>query len=433
MIEFFLFIHRLLLSMSNLPQIKPIKEQVEITTKILRKRFETILPLALRDAELNMWLIICQEDNLDPIYKTMIPLDTWPKVLQILIFTDLGVEKGIERINLSMTDTKDLYEKPWKGGNHPEQWKLLIEIIEERNPKKIGINIGDINWASGGLTHNLYNQLIEILPEKYFNRLTSAEKACTRWASTLTGDELELYPKVSAVARQIIAKCFSPESITPGTTTVEDLDWLFWQTSIDIGLVEQSFKPYFRIVRSKVDLEKHPLTDKIIRRGDLVICDVGIKYIGLYTDHQEIAYIRLEGETDAPIGLKNLLVMNKKLQDIFMLEFKHGLTGNQLLENIISTAKEEGITYPKIFSHSIGLLVHEPGPIIGFIWDQSPIPGRGDVKLEYKTCFAMELSNKSVVPEWNNQYVHCQTEHIVKFTHNGCEVLDSVQSSYHLI
>lgn len=160
---------------------------------------------------------------------------------------------------------------------------------------------------------------------------------------------------------------------------------------------------------------------------------MGIKYLGLYTDHQEIAYIRHTDESYAPIGLKNLLVMNKRLQDIFMSEFKHGLSGNQILENIITTAKKEGITYPWIFSHSLGLLVHEPGPIMGLPWDQSPIPGRGDVKLEYDTCFAMELSIMSVVPEWNNQYVPCQTEHIVKFTQDGCEVIDNVQTSYHLI
>ncbi len=419
--------------MQKIPQIKPIKEQVEITTKILQKRFDTILPIALKDAEIDMWLIICQEDNLDPIYKTMIPIDTWPKVLQILIFIDNESEKRIERINLSMTDTKDLYDKPWRGGNHPKQWQMLAEIIKERDPKKIGINIGDVNWAAGGLTYNLYRQLIKILPSKYIDRLTSAEKACTRWASTLTEEELELYPHVSFIARTIIAKCFSSESIKPEITTVEDLDWLFWQICINNGLVEQSFKPYFRIVRSNLEKEKHPLSDKVIQRGDLLICDVGIKYLGLYTDHQEIAYVRHKDESDAPKGLKNLLLMNNCLQKIFLQEFKHGLTGNQILENIFSTARKEGITNPIIFSHSIGLFVHEPGPVIGLPWDQSPIPGRGDVKLEYNSCFAMELCISDVVPEWNNQLVSCQTEQIVMFTQNGCEAIDSIQTSFHLI
>lgn len=418
--------------MSNLPQIIPVRRQIEVTTKILRKRLDTVLPLALRDGDIDMWLIICQEDNLDPVYRTMIPMDTWPKILQMLIFFDRGEELGVERINLSMTDTADLYDKPWKGGNHPEQWRLLSEIIEKRDPKRIGVNIGDVNWAAGGLTHNLFNQLVETLPEKYVNRLTSAEIACNRWAMTLTDDELDLYPHISSIARQIIAQCFNPSSITPGVTTSEDLEWTFWQICSDNGL-ELSFKPYFRILRSESEAKKHSLSDRIIRSGDLLVCDVGIKYLGLITDHQELAYVRNNDETDAPEGLKNLLAANNRLQNIFMREFKQGLTGNQLLENILSSAHEEGILSPRIFSHSLGLFVHEPGPLIGLPWEQGPIPGRGEVRLEYNSCFAMELANWGIVPEWNNQRVPCQTEQIVQFTKDGCKPLDSVQTSFHLI
>jgi len=418
--------------MSNLPQIIPVRRQTEVTTEILRKRLDTVLPLALRDGDIDMWLIICHEDDLDPVYRTMIPMDTWPKILQMLIFFDRGQENGVERINLSMTDTKDLYNKPWKGGNHPEQWRLLSEIIKKRDPQKIGINIGEVNWAAGGLTHNLFNQLVEALPEKYVNRLTSAEIACTRWAMTLTDDELEIYPHISSIARRIIAKCFSPPSITPGVTTIEDLEWMFWQICSDHGL-EQPFKPYFRIVRSDSETKKHSPSDKIIRMGDMLICDVGLKYLGLFTDHQELAYVRYTDETDAPEGLKNLLATNNHLQDIFMREFKHGLTGNQLLENILSSAREEGILSPRIFSHSLGLFVHEPGPLIGLPWEQDPTPGRGEVRLEYNSCIAMELANWGIVPEWNNQRVPCQTEQIVKFTKNGCQPLDGVQTYFHLI
>lgn len=415
-----------------LPRIMPVKRQVEVATRILRKRLDTILPVALRDAGLDMWLVICQEDNLDPVYKTMIPLDTWPKVLQILIFFDRGKEDGVERINLSMTDTLDLYDKPWKGGNPPEQWRLLSEIISTRDPKRIGVNIGTVNWAAGGLTHNLYNQLVQALPEKYVGRLTSAEIACTRWGMTLTEDELEIYPHISSIARGMIAQCFSPSSITPGVTTKNDLEWLFWQIGSEHGL-EQAFKPYFVIVRSDAEAAKHPLSDRIIRRGDLLICDVGIRYLGLFTDHQEMAYVRHIGETDAPEGLKSLLLENNRLQNIFMNAFRKGLTGNQLLEKILSSAREAGIPSPIVFSHSLGLFVHEPGPVIGLPWEQKPFPGRGDVKLEYNSCYAMELAIVDTVPEWNNEQVPCQTEQIVQFTENGCQPLDSVQTRFHLI
>jgi len=63
--------------MPNLPQIMPVRKQVEVTTRILRNRLDTILPVALREADIDMWLIICQEDNLDPVYRTQI-IKNWP-------------------------------------------------------------------------------------------------------------------------------------------------------------------------------------------------------------------------------------------------------------------------------------------------------------------------------------------------------------------
>lgn len=81
------------------------RKRSEVIDKVIRERLDVILPIAMREQGIDMWLIICQEDALDPVYKTMIPMDTWCPILQMLIFYDNGNE--IERINLSFTDTKD--------------------------------------------------------------------------------------------------------------------------------------------------------------------------------------------------------------------------------------------------------------------------------------------------------------------------------------
>src|SRR5262245_44306423 len=180
--------------MNNFPDILPIRKQDEISRAIIRKRLQTILPAAMREAGIDMWLIICQEDNYDPIFNTMIPLRTWAPILQMLIFYDRGPDKGVERLNLSMTDLGALYQTVWNGSYHTEQWPLLAQIIQERDPQRIGINIGEVQWAAGGLTHNLYQQLCRALPERYQTRLVSAEAACVYWAETLHIDELHFYP-----------------------------------------------------------------------------------------------------------------------------------------------------------------------------------------------------------------------------------------------
>ena len=412
------------------PEILPMRKRSEVIDKVARERLDTILPIAMREQGIDMWLIICQEDDLDPVYKTMIPMDTWCPILQMLIFYDTGDE--IERINLSFTDTKDYYKKPWAGRvHHREQWQMIGPIIEERDPKRIGINTGSIQWAAGGLTHNLYNHLIEAVPEKYVERLESAEPCVTRWLSTLTDTEVELYEHVVEVAHSIIAECYSASSITPGVTTIRDLIWKYWQICADNGLTV-AFNPYFGIFRDEDGKAKYG-DDDTIQHGDYIRCDVGISYLRLITDHQEWVYIRKPGETDAPTWAKQLMKKCNQLQDCFMGEFEKGLTGDELLAKILKRARSEGLPNPKIYSHSLGLLLHEPGPLIGLPWEQECNEGRGAVKLEYNYSFTMELSIEDEVPEWKAPTFRLPLEEDVVFTKDGCRVIDGRQTEFYLV
>jgi len=417
--------------MKGMPQILPVRQQSEVIRAILRKRLDNILPDSMRQANLDMWIILCQEDDYDPVFKTMIPLDTWAPILQMLIFYDRGGDEGVERINLSMTDTSDLYDRPWKGVHYEEQWTQLREIIEARHPERVGINIGRVNWAAGGLTYNLYQQLVEAVPA-ITGKLVSAEKACEYWLMTLTPEELEIFNHVARIAHEMIAECFNARSITPGITTTEDLEWAYWQRSLNLGL-ELSFKPFFRLIRREATKAVHPVEDKIIRCGDFLHCDVGIRYMRINSDHQELAYILPDGETHAPEGFTRLLAEGNRLQKIFMSEFKLDLTGNELLANILSSARQQDVPNPRVYSHSLGLYLHEPGPLIGLPWEQEKNPGRGDVVLRHHACFTMELSVEDAVAEWDGQKVRLGLEQDVKFTERGCEPLDGVQTSFHLI
>ncbi len=414
------------------PSILSVRKQDEQLTPVLKKRLVSILPETMRVANIDMWLILCQEDNLDPVYQTMIPLNTWTPILQMLVFSKDSAGKTVEGLNLSMTDTADLYHRPWQGRGVDEQWQLLVEIIKQRDPQTIGINIGSVNWAAGGLTHNLYLQLIAVLPEKYKHRLVTAEPACSHWLMTLTGEELDIMAHAALISKQVIADCYSPQTIKPGVTTTTDLEWSYWQKVVDLGL-QTCFKPYFNLVRSTVKTAVHPIDDKVIRAGDMIHCDVGLRYMRLCSDHQEWAYVLEPGEVDAPKGLKNLFTQSARLQKVFMQSFEQGLSGNQLLSRILSRAKAENIPNPKVYSHSLGFYLHEPGPLIGLPWEQISVLGRGDVLLKPNSCFTMELSIEDVVPEWDGQLVRFSTEQDVKFTDAGCEPFGDVQTGFYLV
>ena len=127
------------------------------------------------------------------------------------------------------------------------------------------------------------------------------------------------------------------------------------------------------------------------------------------------------------------MAAGNRLQDIFMGEFRQGLTGNELLQTILTRARKEGLPNPRVYSHSLGLFLHEPGPLIGLPWEQERCPGRGDVRLEHNYSFTMELSVKGPVAEWDGQETLLGLEEDVVFDQNGCRAMDGRQTEFYLI
>lgn len=128
------------------------------------------------------------------------------------------------------------------------------------------------------------------------------------------------------------------------------------------------------------------------------------------------------------------LAEENRLQDIFCGEFKAGLTGNELLGNILKKAKEAGIPGPRVYSHSLGYFLHEPGPLSGLPWEQVNNPGRGDVKLVPNSCFTAEMSVTAPVPEWGEgKELRLPLEQAIAFTEKGVFFLDGRQTKFHLI
>ena len=92
----------------------------------------------------------------------------------------------------------------------------------------------------------------------------------------------------------------------------------------------------------------------MISPGDVIHCDVGIKYLRLNSDHQHLAYVPRIGETDVPAGLKARMADTNLLQDIYMAGFRHGASGNEMLAEMLAKARAAGLQEPRIYSHNLG-------------------------------------------------------------------------------
>jgi Xaa-Pro aminopeptidase len=419
------------------PSVLPMRQRAELVDRITAKRLDTLVPRLMRETGFDMWIISCNEDNLDPVFVTMVPYENWNPITQILVFFDQGPAKGVERLNISRTDTQGLFKNAWDSAafdakKGESQWEALGRVVRERDPKRIGLNEGEVQWVAGGLTTVVKKRIVEALGPKYASRAHSAETLVTLWAETLLDEEIEIMERVDALSRSIIADMFSSRVITVGQTTAEDLRWYYRQRLADLGL-DIAFRPFVSVRgRSAKDVEKWGRDDKFIRPGDILHCDVGIKYMRWNSDTQEVAYVLRPGETDAPEGLKKLMAEANRLQDIYCGEFETGLTGNEILGKVLRRAREVGIPGPRVYSHSMGLFLHEPGPLIGLPWEQVNNPGRGDVRLVPTSTFVCELSVTGPFPEWGVDF-RLPLEQDILFDGEKVHFLAGRQTAFHLI
>jgi Xaa-Pro aminopeptidase len=420
-----------------LPRILTFREQVATVNRITLQRLDRILPAAMDKAGFDMWIIVSNEDNLDPVFKTMIPMDVWCPIVQILVFSKTP-GRPIERLNLSRTDMKGLHKdawdwRAWDSEKKESQWDALARVVRERDPKTIAINESEEIWAAGGLTTALKDRLAAAVGPIYAKRFRSAVDLATLWLETLLDEELDLYERAVSISHALIAEALSGRAITPGVTTTDDLLYYFNQRVVDLGLKLFAW-PTFRIrYRDPKAVERLGASDNVIRPGDFVVTDAGIEYLRYYTDFTEWAYVLRPGETDVPAGVRAVMAEANRLQDVFLGEFKEGRSGNEILAAILATAKAKGIPGPRIYSHSIGLFLHEPGPLIGLPWEQVDTGVRGRVKLVPNSTFTAELSVAAPVPEWDGRELRLSQEQVVAYTSRGAYILDGRQTRFHLV
>ena len=417
--------------------IEDYERRPDIQNRLLEERLDSLLPTLMRETGVDMWLVIAREYNDDPVFLSLVPKPRFTaRRTTMLVFFDRG-EAGVERLTVSRYPLGAMYEAAWEGGDLDAQWQRLAEVIAERDPQTIAVNTSDTWPVADGISHSLYSKLGASLSPELQTRLQSSERLVVRWMETRTEGEVEVWQRAVAIARETIARAFSSEVITPGVTTVGDVSW-FIRTRFEEEGLEPWFHPDVNRQWKGADFgENAPFLgdgskDGIIRRGDVLHTDVGLCYLGLCTDTQEMGYVLKLGESEPPKGLVEAMHTGNRWQDALTAEFVMGRTGNEILAAAQDSLKKLGIQHA-IYTHPLGVYGHAPGPTIG-MWDnQGPTIGRGDWPLYPMTGYAIEGNVVVRVPEWNNQRVQMKLEQSALFDGNTVHYLAGRQKALHIV
>ena len=382
------------------------KERAKVVNEVLKDRFENVLPKLMDRTGIDMWILISREYNEDPVLKTMLPAE-WLNARRrtIILFYRDKAKNTLDKLAVARYNFGENIISAWDKEVEPNQWKRLNQLIEERNPKTIGINYSKHFNIADGIDKTDYEEFVANISKENRDKIVSAQKLATAWIETRTAREMEIFSDIVEITHNIIKEAFSSKVIKVGATTTTDVEWWMRQKVTNMGL-ETWFHPSVDIQRYTEENKDHLRSfsnrpdRKIIQKGDLLHCDFGITYLRLNSDCQQMAYVMKDDETEVPVFLKKAFNKGNKLQDILTSNFIEGDSGNTILLNSLNQAVNRDLR-PSIYTHPLGSYGHSSGPTIG-MWDsQSGVKGNGDYPLHKNTVYAIELNITSYIKEWS--------------------------------
>lgn len=414
-------------------QIRSVKERREILADLNIKRVNTLLLPAMRKNGIDCWIIMSREFNKDFVLNYIEDKkalgghrnayifydDGSDRVQRIVIGTHLAKESQIWDRNIS-------YHTP-EGEKGPSLKPVLRKTIEELGPKKIGINVSRTIPFCDGLTVAMKDFLVDSIGAEYAKRLVSAEQLIVDFLDTRLPEELQYFIEAGVITKMIHEEVFSHKAIIPGKSTIADA-----RSYVHDRLAELKLTTWYGPglgVRRKGGVESKEST--IIQPADIVHTDIGIIYIGLYTDYQKNAYVLKPGETDAPEGIEQALKNSLRVQDAIFQVSKPGKIGYKIKEEAENLCREWGIK-GHVYSHSTGLGGHGIGAWINPNWPDR-YGRRTTFPLRLGAFYSIESNATTEIPEWDGQMLSMGTEEDVYLSEEGLKYLYPRQEKVYLI
>lgn len=398
----------------------------ERMAQIRQQKFDLVLPEAMRENGIEMWIVTRREGYDDPLTPDL--GDGYVSDVGYYVFTDRGAPR-IERAALGISGP--LLEDA--GGYDIVTGDFeLARFVAERDPERIGVNMAEHIGAADGLSHTMYQRLRRTLGEPYASRLVSAEKLVSDFRSRRTATEIAAFAEAGEMSRRIVERALSSEVISPGETTLADVAWWMME-ELHRRNLGTSFGLPSVYVTGPGGIEATS-DDRIIRPGDLLMIDWGVGFLNFHTDMKRVAYVLRDDEEEAPAGLRRAFERGLEVRRIMTEAIRPGRTAEETLRAIERRVdRADGFAYMEGFdrptdapdvtdvivgSHSVGNLGHGVGPSIAFF-----NPERLTYELRPSNLISVELFAWTSAPEWDGAKVRIPLEDDAVVTERGVEWL----------
>jgi len=249
----------------------PMRERVKMMQTFWEWKKENVLPMIMREQEVDMWIVRNDEEPLyrqtsyreHPVYTSLLPANHEGQVFPskykgalsrlpgILVFYDTGNE-------IEYVEAKDFAH--------------LTKIVNDRDPKKIALSVKNlyVRRQKFGDTEQITivtgDDMQKALGLKYTSRTVDSWHLSILWLSIIGPEQRSAYRYVQGVQNDILAEAFSNRVIIPNFTTTDDVNWWIRHKYLDLHL-EIDNNPGVDIWRRPSKIAEYEESSKHFRNG----------------------------------------------------------------------------------------------------------------------------------------------------------------------
>lgn len=334
--------------------------------EIRKQRINELLPEALKAADVECWLVICRENNNDPIADHIGGENAGGTAVFLFYNDDSGFHSLVFSPSGEATALSDLkiHDEVIFVERGNSAVKMAAEYVKEKDFKRIAVNSSDSNSIADGLSYSQRLDLENHLGQTS-DRLVSSTEVVYEWLSIKLPAEVDILRKAAQLTVDWQIEAY--KQVVPGTSTDADIAKFLKQKMATYGVKDGWSPDQNPNVNSGVDRGHSHATDKVIMPGDVIQIDFGIKiYDRWVSDIQRFAYVLKEGEVEAPIDIAHYWESSKAGNRAALAAMKPGVKGidvDRAQRVLMKKADSEYVMWST--GHPVGYVAHDVGPNLG--------------------------------------------------------------------
>ena len=332
---------------------------------IRAERIATLLPDALDRAGVDAWLILCRENDNDPLARHVGCENAGGEAAFLFFRTPEGVSPVAvspagEATALAELERHDEVIEIPRG---EAVWPSVAALFARHQPEAIAINRGG-GPISDGLSSTQYERMRDGLAD-WMGRTASSAELVSEWLSIKTPAEVEIMREAAALTARWQHEAYA--EAVPGVTTDRDIADALEARMAEAGVGDGWAPDQNPAVNSGRDRgHSHP-TDRVIQPGDFIQTDFGIRVGDMWvTDIQRFAYVLAPGETRPPAEALAKWEAAKRGRQAAFEAMRPGARGVDV-DRAQRAAMEASGSLPVMWStgHPVGYWAHDSGPSLG--------------------------------------------------------------------